>query len=150
MVKLKDDVTYQTLIHLGFRKNRRTNGYDCKLNDYACVSILADKKVKVYTNVNGINSDNDTRFTAHDTTIEQLGSLLPKILPYVENDLEKERDYYKLRFEELNKQWHKVINELLGEDYYNDDMDWHSCDEFTTHDLIRKYKRKNWKFWKKD
>ena len=30
-----------------------------------------------------------------------------------------ERDYYKLRFEELNKQWHKVIDEILGKDYYN-------------------------------
>ena len=30
-----------------------------------------------------------------------------------------ERDYYKLRFEELNKQWNKVIDEILRKDYYN-------------------------------
>lgn len=149
MIKLKDDVTYQKLIHLGFRKNRRTNGYDYKINAYTCVSILPDKTVKVYTNLNGIESDEDTRFTTYDTTKDQLDNLLPKIIPYVENDLEKERDYYKSRFEALNEQWDKVIKEVLGEKYYNDGADWYSCDVLTARDLIQKCKRKNWRFWEK-
>lgn len=60
------------------------------------------------------------------------------------NDL----DYYKLRFTELNKQWNKVRDELLGEDYYNYGCDWKSCDELMTEDLIYKYKKKWWQFWK--
>lgn len=57
-----------------------------------------------------------------------------------------ERDYYKLRFEELNKQWNKVIDEILGKDYYNYGCDWKSCDRFTTEDIIYKYKKckKRW------
>ena len=55
-----------------------------------------------------------------------------------------ERDYYKLRFEELNKQWNKVIDEILGEDYYNYGCDWKSCDRLTTEDIIKVVE-----FWKK-
>ena len=61
-----------------------------------------------------------------------------------------ERDYYKLRFEELNKQWNRVIGKLLGKDYYNYGSDWKTCDKFTADDLIYTYKRKRWwQFWKK-
>ena len=60
-----------------------------------------------------------------------------------------ERDYYKLRFEELNKQWNRVIHKLLGENYYNYGCDWKTCDEFTADDLIYKYKKRWWQFWKK-
>jgi hypothetical protein len=68
-----------------------------------------------------------------------------------EEDILWERDFYKLRFEELNKQWNRVIDELLGEDYYNYGCDWASCDKLTADDLIYKYKKKErwWKFWKK-
>lgn len=59
-------------------------------------------------------------------------------------EVEKERDYYKLRFEELNKQWYRVIEALLGKDYYNYGCDWKTCDEFTADDLIYKHKRKRW------
>lgn len=60
-----------------------------------------------------------------------------------------ERDYYKLRFEELNKQWDRVIHKLLGENYYNYGCDWQTCDEFAADDLIYKYKKRWWQFWKK-
>ena len=60
-----------------------------------------------------------------------------------------ERNYYKLRFEELNKQWNKVIHKLLGENYYNYGCDWKTCDKFTADDLIYKYKKRWWQFWKK-
>ena len=56
--------------------------------------------------------------------------------------LKWERDFYELRFVELNKQWDRVIKELLGENYYNDGCDWKSCDEFSADDLIYKYKKR--------
>lgn len=64
--------------------------------------------------------------------------------------LQWERNYYKLRFEELNKNWNTVIHELLGKDYYNYGCDWKTCDEFTTEDLIYKYKKRWWQFWRKN
>ena len=64
-------------------------------------------------------------------------------------EVEHERDYYQLRFEELNKQWHRVIEALLGKDYYNYGMDWCSADRLTADDLIYKYKKRWWRFWKK-
>lgn len=67
----------------------------------------------------------------------------------LEEKNKRERDYYKLRFEELNKQWNKVIHKLLGENYYNYGCDWKTCDEFTADDLIYKYKKRWWQFWKK-
>ena len=70
----------------------------------------------------------------------------------MEEDIEHikwERDYYKLRFEELNKQWNRVIEKLLGKNYYNYGCDWKTCDEFTADDLIYKYKKRWWQFWKK-
>lgn len=65
-------------------------------------------------------------------------------------DLIWERDYYKLRFEELNKQWERVSDALLGKDYYNMGCDWSTCDIFTANDLIYKYKKKWWQFWRKN
>lgn len=44
-------------------------------------------------------------------------------------ELKNDRDYYKLRFTELNKNWRKLINELLGEGYYNMGCDWYTCDK---------------------
>lgn len=58
-----------------------------------------------------------------------------------------ERDYYKLRFEELNKQWNKVIDEILGKDYYNYGCDWESCDRLTAEDIIYKYKKAKKRWW---
>jgi hypothetical protein len=69
-----------------------------------------------------------------------------------EEELEKlkfERDFYELRFKELNKQWQRVIDELLGKDYYNYGCDWKSCDEFTADDLIYKFKKRWWQVWRK-
>ena len=69
-----------------------------------------------------------------------------------EEELEKlkfERDFYELRFKELNKQWQRVIDELLGKNYYNYGCDWKSCDEFTADDLIYKFKKRWWQVWRK-
>lgn len=60
----------------------------------------------------------------------------------------QERDYYKLRFEELNKNWNEVVKQLLGEDYYNYGCDWYTCNKITAEDLIYKYKKKWWQFWR--
>ena len=63
-----------------------------------------------------------------------------------EEELEKlkwERDYYKLRFEELNKHWNKIINIILGENYYNMGCDWNTCDNFAEEDIIYKYNHTN-------
>ena len=58
-----------------------------------------------------------------------------------------ERDYYKLRFEELNKQWNEVIDEILRKDYDNYGLDWKSCDRLTTEDIIYKYKKCKKRWW---
>lgn len=58
-----------------------------------------------------------------------------------------ERDYYKLRFEELNKNWQRVIDEVLGKDYYNYGCDWNSCNKEAEEDLIYKFKKRWWNFW---
>lgn len=82
---------------------------------------------------------------------EALENLL-KRLKELKNENKKiiwERNYYKLRFEELKKQWNRVIHKLLGENYYNYGCDWKTCDEFTADDLIYKYKKRWWQFWKK-
>lgn len=70
----------------------------------------------------------------------------------MEEDIEKlkqEKELYEYAYNELRKQWNRVIKELLGEDYYNDGCDHYSCDEFTADDLIYKYKKRWWQFWKK-
>lgn len=59
-----------------------------------------------------------------------------------EEELEKlkwERDYYKLRFEELNKHWNKTIEVMLGKGYYNLGCSWDTCDNLTEEDLIYTY-----------
>ena len=70
-----------------------------------------------------------------------------------EEELEKlkwERDYYKLRFEELEKHWDNIIKVMLGEDYYNMGCSWNTCDDLTEEDLIYEYNKRKywWKFWK--
>lgn len=62
------------------------------------------------------------------------------------NDLEKlkwERDYYKLRFEELNKHWNNIIHKILGENYYNMGCSWNICDDLAEEDLIYEYNHTN-------
>lgn len=74
-------------------------------------------------------------------------------MPYInKNEYEQlvhERDYFKLRFLELDKQWHRVIHKLLGENYYNYGSDWESCDRFSADDLIYRYGKRWWQFWRK-
>lgn len=70
----------------------------------------------------------------------------------MEEDIEKlkqEKELYEYMYKELRKQWNRVVDELLGEDYYNDGCDHYSCDKFTADDLIYKYKKRWWQFWKK-
>lgn len=70
----------------------------------------------------------------------------------LEEDIEKlkqEKELYEYMYKELRKQWNRVVDELLGEDYYNDGCDHYSCDKFTADDLIYKYKKRWWQFWKK-
>lgn len=64
-------------------------------------------------------------------------------------ELEDENKFYKYRYSELRKQWSRIVHALLGESYYNDGCDTYSCDEFTVDDLIYKYKKRWWQFWKK-
>lgn len=54
-------------------------------------------------------------------------------------NLKWERDYYKLRFEELNKHWHNITDTILGEKYYNYGCSWDDCDDLTEEDLIYAY-----------
>ena len=63
--------------------------------------------------------------------------------------LKQEKEFYEYAYNELRKQWNRVISELLGENYYNYGCDHYSCDEFTADDLIYKYKKRWWQFWKK-
>lgn len=70
----------------------------------------------------------------------------------MEEDIDKlkqEKEMYEYAYKELRKQWNRVINALLGKDYYNYGCDHYSCDEFTADDLIYKYKKRWWQFWKK-
>lgn len=70
----------------------------------------------------------------------------------LEEDIEKlkqEKELYEHMYKELRKQWDRVIKELLGGDYYNYGSDHYSCDKFTADDLIYKYKKRWWQFWKK-
>lgn len=65
-------------------------------------------------------------------------------------ELKQEKEMYEYLYIELRKQWNRMVDELLGKDYYNYGCDHYSCDEFTVDDLIYKYKRKRWwQFWKK-
>lgn len=61
----------------------------------------------------------------------------------------KEKELYEYRYKELRKQWNRLVNALLGKGYYNYGCDTYSCDEFTVDDLIYKYKKRWWQFWKK-
>ena len=59
-----------------------------------------------------------------------------------EEELEKlkwERDYYKLRFEELHKHWNNIVDKILGENYYNLGCSWDTCDNFIEEDLLYAY-----------
>ena len=63
-----------------------------------------------------------------------------------EEELEKlkwERDYYKLRFEELNKHWNQIKDVMLGKDYYNMGCSWDICDNLMEEDLIYEYNHTN-------
>lgn len=113
-----------------------------------------DEAIKVYKEFRKFKNDGFIKSIEPDFFF----NLIDKILLEYEristrNDAEIwEKDFNKLRFEELNKQWHKVINEILGENYYNYGSDWKSCDELAAEDLICKYKklkRRWWKFWQK-
>lgn len=64
-------------------------------------------------------------------------------------ELKREREMYETCYKELRKQWNRVVDELLGKNYYNDGCDHYSCDQFTADDLIYKYKKRWWQFWKK-
>ena len=89
-------------------------------------------------------------FLALESICEKAETLKIELITKEEQEkLKWERDYYKSRFEELNKQWDKVRIKLLGENYYNDGCDWKTCDEFMADDLIYKYKKRWWQFWRK-
>ena len=65
------------------------------------------------------------------------------------NQMKWEKEHTEMRFEELNKQWDRVRIKLLGENYYNDGCDCKTCDEFMADDLIYKYEKRWWQFWRK-
>lgn len=64
-------------------------------------------------------------------------------------ELRREKELYEYMYKELRKQWSRVVDKLLGKNYYNYGCDHYSCDEFTADDLIYKYKKRWWQFWKK-
>lgn len=59
-------------------------------------------------------------------------------------------DHLDYAYKELRKNFNKLTNEILGEDYYNMGMDTYNCDQETTDDILYKYKRlkKELKFYK--
>ena len=58
----------------------------------------------------------------------------------------RELELYKARFLHLDKEWQRVVDELLGKDYYNMACDSYTCDTFTADDLIYKYKKSKLKY----
>lgn len=65
--------------------------------------------------------------------------------------LKHEKEMYKHIYTELRKQWNRVVDEILGKNYYNYGCDHYSCDKFTADDIIYKYKKNRkrwWEFWK--
>ena len=42
---------------------------------------------------------------------------------------------------DLNEHYQKLINELLGEDYYNYGMDSYSCNSFSCEDMLHEIRR---------
>ena len=65
----------------------------------------------------------------------------------MENLLQKverlEEENYNLQITEhiyknLRKNWNKLVDEILGKDYYNMGMDTYTCDDLTCEDIINK------------
>lgn len=48
-------------------------------------------------------------------------------------------EFYKFRYTELRKEWDKLVNIILGEDYYNYGCDTYSCDRLTAEDILYKF-----------
>jgi len=65
----------------------------------------------------------------------------------------KEREDNRIRlrqYENLRKHFQKLIDEVLGKDYYNEGMDTYRCDEFCCRDLKDKMCRRNCIFRRKN
>lgn len=59
-------------------------------------------------------------------------------------DLKKqisELNIMKLQHENLRECFSKIINEVLGEDYYNNGSDVYSCDTLASQDIIKLFKK---------
>mgnify|MGYP001278392732 CR=1 FL=1 len=51
-----------------------------------------------------------------------------------------------MQYENLRKHFNKLVDNVLGKDYYNMGMDVYTCDEITCEDLSKKLKKKWYHF----
>jgi len=77
----------------------------------------------------------------HDRRIDFDDSLT--LIYFVEGTklLLKEREDNRIRllqYENLRKQFQRLVDDVLGKDYYNEGMDTHKCDEYCCRDLKNK------------
>lgn len=62
-------------------------------------------------------------------------------MDFIKEEEQREIDRINLlQYQNLREQFRRLINEVLGEGYYNMGMCNYSCDRFTVDDLIYKFK----------
>ena len=94
-----------------------------------------------------VNEMLDTGFWASEEDYKYFKALAHIFSEY--KDIKREKELYEYMYDELRKQWERIVDNLLGKDYYNYGCDHYSCDKLTADDLIYKYKKRWWQFWKK-
>jgi len=63
-----------------------------------------------------------------------------KLQKEVNKEITQNNDHLDYAYKELRKNFNKITDEILGEDYYNMGIDTYNCDQETAEDLLYKYK----------
>ena len=88
---------------------------------------------------NFVNLPEDRAETLQDTIKELIETY--KLQKELIEQNKQHNDHLDYAYKELRKNFNKLTNEILGEDYYNMGVDTYNCDEETTEDLLYKYKK---------
>lgn len=83
MLKIKDDVTYQKLIGIGFHVNNWDGCYDYEYGEDVTIAIYKESR-EVWTYIEEYTGEYRELAVDEPTTIEQLESWCPKLIPLVE------------------------------------------------------------------
>ena len=92
---------------------------------------------KLQLKLNNIKQNAKYEFTWTYEDLQGMENLLQKV-ERLETEL-SDKEYIELIYKNLRKNWNKLVDEILGKDYYNMGMDTYTCDDLTCEDIIYNY-----------